>query len=137
MTCTLFRKVLVLNGRARKTYFVCKCVVTAEPTLTEGKEVSQQSELTEQFCNEKCGSFKGMLRHLVKKHQIYLPSEIVCESCQIVLQNTCQLINHYKQHLESGLEAFNYTDESEFNCDSCCTNKNLVKMIRAGIAGPL
>ena len=136
MNRPLFRRVLIHNGRARKTYFVCKCLVPAEASITETnlQEGLKPTGQLEQFCHTKFSSFKGMLRHLIKKHRVYLPNTIICESCQEILQNDCQMIDHFIQHIKRGLEAFNYEHENEFNCESCITNKNLVKMIRAGVS---
>ena len=132
MSEELFRKVLVLSGKARKTYFLCKCIVPLEPPSQDPSNSALQNVETETFCNIKCATFKGMLRHLDKKHNIFLPASIVCQSCQVVLKSLCQSIAHFKQHMEKAIEAFNCGDE-EFHCDSCNTNKNLIKMIRSGI----
>ena len=126
----LFRKVLIHNGRARKTYYMCKCLVKGEPSITPELQEGDR----EIVCNIKLSTFKGLIRHLVKKHKIYLPNSIVCESCEIVLPNTCLAIQHYKEHLQRALNTFNYEDESEYQCESCKTNKNLIKMIRNGVS---
>ena len=126
----LFRKVLIHNGRARKTYYMCKCLVKGEPSITPELQEGDR----EIVCNIKLSTFKGLIRNLVKKHKIYLPNSIVCESCEIVLPNTCLAIQHYKEHLQRALNTFNYEDESEYQCESCETNKNLIKMIRNGVS---
>ena len=84
----LFRKVLIHNGRARKTYYLCKCLVKGKPSITP----ELQEGDSEIVCNIKLSTFKGLIRHLVRKHKIYLPNSIVCESCEIVLPNTCLAI---------------------------------------------
>ena len=133
MSGDLFRKILVLTGKNRKTYFVYKCLVAPEPSTKDPNDPEFQIEPSETVCNVKCGTFKSMVRHLVRKHKIYIPSAIVCQSCQIVLQNTCQAVAHYKQHLEQAVEIFNCEAE-EFPCESCSTNKNLIIMIRSGVS---
>ena len=133
MSSNLFRKVLILNGKSRKTYFICKCLVQPELPSEDLNNSEVQNVPAEIYCNVKHGTFKGMIRHLTKKHKVFLPSAIVCDSCQIVLQNTCQSVAHYKLHLEQALEIFNYEDE-EFPCDSCSNNRNLIKMIRSGLS---
>ena len=123
----LFRKVLILSGKSKKTYFICKCLV--QPDL-EAESSSPQPPQT--LCNHKSGTFKSILRHLVSEHSIYLPEAIICDSCQIVLQNSCQVLAHFKSHIEKGVEVFGYEEENN-PCESCHDNKNLVKMIRSGI----
>ena len=115
----MFKKVtLLLNGKIKKAY-ICKCYVADEKGEAN-------------YCNIKSNTFKEMVRHLQKHHSIFLPESVICRQHEMIMSTTCSLISHYKQHIEEGMTAFNYQDESE-ECPTCKTNFSAVKLCRSGM----
>ena len=111
----------MLNGRQRKAHFICKGLIA-----TESEEPSMI------HCNIKSTTFKGLLRHLRKKHLFYIPDNIVCYNCEKILSSTCQVIQHFASHTEKAIEVFSLENDEE-ECQSCKTNIDCIKMIRPGM----
>ena len=116
----MFKKVVILvNGKAKKAY-ICKCYLAGDDGSAN-------------YCNAKENSFKAIVHHLQKEHSILLPDAIICHQHEIIMQNTCSVISHYKLHTLEGCSTFNYQDESE-ECADCKDNLNCIKMCRPGLS---
>ena len=117
---SMFKKVVILvNGRTKKA-FICKCYIPGEDGATN-------------YCNIKCSTFKGLVRHIQKEHSILLPDSILCRQHEMIMTTPCAVLNHFKMHIEEGTETFNYQDESE-ECGTCKANINAIKMCRPGMS---
>ena len=114
----LFKKILSLNvqGKGHKNQFICRCIVNSE----EGQN----------FCSMKFNTFKGVVRHLIRHHQLLIPNEIVCFQCESLFSSMCQLLDHYRIHIETGSLIFNQ-EHDDMECLHCKSNLNCIRMCRA------
>ena len=116
----MFRKVVILvNGKARKA-FICKCVITGEDGSSN-------------YCNIKSNTFKWVVKHLQKQHQILLPDSIICPQHEVIMMNTFAVISHFKEHTLEAAAAFNCQEESD-ECSDCKKNLDCIKMCRPGMS---
>ena len=114
----LFKKILTLNtqGKGHKNNFICRCVINGD----DGPN----------YCSMKFNTFKSVVPHLMRFHKIVIPNEIICYQCETLFSSTCQVIDHYRKHIDIGCEVFNQEDENQ-ECVHCRANLNCIKLCRA------
>ena len=81
-----FKKTLIITNNKVKPAFVCQIGTNVETV-----------------CNIQSKSFKSQLKHFQKTHKIWLHPTQICYNCEHIMDSSCELVSHYKQHLLAGL----------------------------------
>ena len=94
----IFKKVVLKTGDQKsRSYFICQ--------LVDG-------------CSFKSGSFTTLLKHLEEKRTYFVHPGQICLECNLIMDSACEVMGHFRRHLEQGIHSFSYTPEKEL-CAAC------------------